>query len=169
MAKTETEKKKVTFYLYSDEWTISTKTKRIASPFNTLTLGRTKQDDTYRDPAYVTFQGGVYETDDEQEIEWLSLYNNVGGIIEVKVDGEIIKKKFKWDGTHQVKLDAPIEKRKEVIVEKQVEVQQLPRVVVDTFTIEQLQNLCSSWSVVTTGAIKKEDYIKLLEESNKLS
>lgn len=160
---------KTCFYLYNDEWTISTKIKRISSPHNTLTLWRTKQDDTYRDISYVTFQGGVYETDNEKEIEWLSLYNNVGGTIELKVDGEIIKKKFKGDGTHQVKLDAPIEKRREVVIEKQVEVQQLPRVVVETMTIEQLQQLCSSWSVPATGAIKKEDYIKLLEESNKLS
>lgn len=159
----------VSFYLYSDEWTIHTKTKKIYSPFNVMTFNpRDPKFDIVKDPKYVTFINWVYETDDEEEIAFLDLYNHTGGTLEIKQNWETIKKFFKgWVNT--VKREAPVEKRKERIVEKEVEVQKLPRVVVEMFTIEQLQELCKSWQVVTTGAVKKEDYVKLLEEAGKLS
>lgn len=167
--KVEKSTKKVTFYLYDEEGRVHTKNKRIFSPYNTLTLWRTKQDDTYRNPKYVTFEWGVYETDDEEEIKFLDLYNNIWWTLEIKIDWEIIKKHFIWDKIHQVKRDVPSEKKKEVIIDREVEVQQIPKIVVESFTIEQLQTLCASWSINTTDCVKKEDYIKLLEESNKLS
>lgn len=159
----------VAFYLYSDEWTIHKKTKKIYSPFNVMTFNpRDPKFDIVKDPKYVVFINGVYETDDEEEISFLDLYNHTGGILEIKQNWETIKKFFKW-WVNIVKREAPIETRKERIVEKEVEVQKLPRVVVEMFTIEQLQELCKSWQVLTTDAVKKEDYIKLLEESGKLS
>jgi len=158
-----------TFYLYSDEWTIHKKTKRIYSPFNVMTFNpRDPKFDIVKDPKYIDFINWVYETNDEDEISFLDLYNHTGGILEIKSGREIVKKFFKW-GVNVVKREAPIETRKERVVEKEVEVQKLPRVVVDTFTIEQLQELCKSWQVITTGAVTKEDYIKFLNESNKLS
>ena len=74
-AKKETEI--VTFYLYSGEGTIYKKTKRIYSPFNVMTFNpRDPKFDVIRDPKYVTFINGIYETEDEEEIMFLDLYNN---------------------------------------------------------------------------------------------
>ena len=166
MAKQE----KVSFYLYNDEGVIYTKTKRISSPYNVASFNpRDPKFDTYRNPKYVTFEKGIYETDDEEEIKWLDMYNIQWGTIEVKIDGEIIKKKVSWDGIHVVKRDLPPERRNETIIEKEVEVQQIPRIIAEKLTIEQLKELCSTWSVTVDWAIKKEDYIKFLAESGKLS
>lgn len=169
MAKNNTEAKTICFYLYNDEWTIHRKTKKIYSPYNIMTFNpRDPKFDVLKDPKYVTFINGIYETENEEEISFLDLYNHTGGIIEIKQNGEIVRKFFKW-GVNTVKREAPIETRKERVVEKEVEVEKLPRVVVEMFTIEQLQELCKSWKVITTNAVKKEDYIKLLEESGKLN
>jgi len=166
----EVEVIKTTFYIYNGDGTLYKKPKKVYSPFCVITPWRYSKNESFcEDPKYVLFEGGIYETSDEEEILWLNMYNPTWGIVEVNDNGRIIKKRVITDWTHFVKSEAPAEKKKEVVVEKEVEVQQIPRVTIELFTIEQLQSICTAWQVETANCVKKEDYIKLLEESNKLS
>ena len=163
-------KEVVTFYLYNSEGVLATKTKKIYSPYQTYIAWRySKNDGYYEDPKFITFEGGVYETSDEEEISWLDMYNPEGWTVEQTIDGRVVKKHWGWDRNHQAKRDKPKDKQNEITIEKEVEVHRLPMTVLDGFTVEMLKWLCESWNVAIDWAIKKEDYIKLLRESNHIS
>lgn len=66
---------KVTFYLYDENDILVKRTKIIYSPFNEKSYGRSRDEDTYRDAEHVTFEGGVFITEDPKTIEFLDAWN----------------------------------------------------------------------------------------------
>lgn len=163
--------KKITFYLYDNEWNLAKKDKKIFSPFNVAKMWwPPKFEMEFDDPKYVLFVNWVYETEDteewKEEQSWLPLYNNIWWTITVNWKN----KYFKWDWNHYVKMEAPVEVRKTVTKEVEVEVAKIPRQFAETLTVEQLKSLCEDWNVPTDeNTIKKEDYIKKLDESWKIA
>lgn len=154
--------KSVTFYLYDQNDNIDKRNKIIYSPFNKKTTGRTREEDTYLDPVVFEFIWGIFETDDPQSIEALDLWAKGGGKLS---NG----KKFYPDNVHRIKREKPQEKTNEKIVIEKVEVQVLPRIVVDNMTVNQLQQVTQAFGIEIPVEVKqweniKEQIIRLLEE-----
>ena len=155
-----------TFYLYTEEWVLEKRSKRIYSPFNVPVMSwPPKFEMTYNEPKSIVFINWIYETEDAEELIWLSLYNNIWW--KITVDWK--DKNYKWDGTHQVKMEKIQSEIKEINIETKVEVSKIPRVFATSLTIEQLKSLCKDWWVtINETTSTKDDFIKLLDESGNI-
>jgi hypothetical protein len=132
-------KKKVTYYLYDLNDNLVKRSKIIYSPFNIKTYGRSKDEDGYRDPRIVTFTGWVYETSDEEDMEFLDSWDMWARLSNWK--------DFKWDSIHRIKKEKPHQKAEIETVTETVKIQTIPRVVAETMTIDQLKQLASEWKI----------------------
>ena len=150
------------------------KDKRIYSPYNELTIGRTRNEDKFINPDFIDFTGWVYVADEAklgklkyaQHCEILNYFNYQWGSLSNFSDKELNGTKFfTWDNIHQVKEEAPNKekevKTKEVI--KEVEVKKIPKIIAQTMTVKQLLDLLSTWGLVIDEKITnsgKADIIK---------
>ena len=154
----------VAFYLYDQNGNLDKRNKIIYSPFNVKQIGRTREEDTFLDPVIFEFVGWVFETDDKNSIEALDTWAKWGGKLS---NG----RNFYPDQVHKIKRDAPKPKVDTIVntVEKVVEVQVLPRVVVENMTVKQLQQICESWKIdipkeIDKGENVKQQIVRILEE-----
>lgn len=153
---------KTTFYIYDEEGKLYKKEKKIWSPFNVATFNpRDPKFDVYNDPRVITFIDWVYETDNKEDIEFLSVYNTWWMLSNWK--------KWKWDWIQRVLKEKIQEKTKTQTVTEKIEVPQIPMVVAETLTVSQLKDLCLSWDITLPNTCTKTDIIKLLLESWNLS
>ena len=166
MAKIDKLETPIIFYLYNSEWTLNKRDVKIMSPYNKIVkVAENKYLPDIINKLSVTFEWWMYECHSEQEAEWLRLYNNRGGTITIG-DKTI---PVKWNMINQVKEEAPVKKVVERVVTEKVNVEVFPKMIAETMTPDQLKELCISWNVsFTKDTVTREDYIKLLEESERL-
>jgi len=163
---------RVTFYLYDENGNLSTRNKIIYSPFNTRTYGREKSEDGYRnkngdgDARSVAFIGGVYSTEDESDIEFLDAWNRWARLSNGK--------DYIGDNVHKIKREKPNSQIETKTIVETIEKPTIPRVVVQSLTVDQLKQLASEWKVEVTlpdefkGQVN-EFIINLLEQSGHIN
>lgn len=156
-----------TYYLYDQNWQISTKTKIIYSPFNVLKEWRTRLEDNYwSDPKKVVFIWWIYETNDPEEIEFLDKWNDAVWSLWVKLSNG---KRFYNDWTHKIMSEKLKEKSKvEVQIEEKI-VQTIPRKMAEMLQHKQLVTLCEEWWIALWDGDTKEMILEKLENDKHIS
>lgn len=177
MAEKELERNEITFYLNDNNWNLRTKTTKIYSPYNIKTKGFETDEFNYIEPTSVTFEKWVYvlnlwevwnEVKYDQIKEFLSFYNSKGWKLSkwIKEDWTYIKnwKTVKWNGFMKVTTEKKKDvTTKEIIVEKEVKIQTIPRSVVEWMDFIQLETLAQAWGINIPSDIResgKTDEIK---------
>lgn len=159
--------KSVTFYLRTPDGKPKLRRTTIAWPFGTFREGRDRQQDGYVSSTLKTivFEGGFFETDDKEIIEFLDVYNS-GGIWK-RSDGS-------WEqftiGANFISNIITREKAKEavktVMNTEYVEKAMIPSIIVDTFSIEQLKASCQQFGItVPKDTVQREAYVALLKDA----
>lgn len=161
MAEKKDQIEEKTFYLYDYSNVLAKRSKKIYSPYNIITRGRTPSEDYYDKPDSVEFKKGQYTANRkllwnrlfDQQVEWLGFYNTTWGQLS-KGDrtlhqGHLNGRRYKNDWIHKVmaeviKTGTEVEIKTEI---KEVEVQQIPRIIAEGMNVKQLQELASAWNV----------------------
>jgi len=149
------------FYLYDYTNELVMKSKKIYSPYNVVSLWRTKSEDYYRDPDSVEFKNWQYVASLKklwpvryaQQIEWLWFYNTTWwnlskwepNLWQWHINGRF----YRNDWIHiihaeKVKVWPEIEVK---TIEKIVEKQQIPRIIAEWMNILQLKTLATTWGI----------------------
>lgn len=163
--KNENTRPSITFYLYDYSWNLSTRPKKIYSPYNLQVFWRTKMEDDFKSPEwsrtldYAYFRNGIYTLHCDrslpwavspkiydQQKEWLSMYNPQGWILDKWTEDQNWKY-FKNDGTHIVKKEKVTEKKEVEIKLETKTIAQIPEIVVATMTVDQIKKLAESWNI----------------------
>jgi len=167
MAKEIVERQIKTYYLYDQSGNVSTKTKIIYSPFNVKVEWRTRDEDNYwSDPKKIIFSWGIYETDDEEEQEFLDNWNNARWLNGFKLSNG---KRFWSDTTHNIWSEKPKTKKEVKIKIEEKIVQTIPKNIAEIMTHKQLKELCESWNVWMEDGDTKEKLIERLEDNKHLT
>ena len=150
MAK-ETQTKKVdkqVFYCYNSDGELRKLDTGFYSPFNVAVFNpRDPKHDTYDNPVYWVFKKWVLETDDEDAIEYFTYLAT--GISPKTWDASLSNgRKPNPDPVNRIRMEKTKQKVDVKTVTETVEVQVIPRSIVESLTIEQLTEFCKSWNVV---------------------
>ena len=159
--------KSVTFYLRTPDGKAKLRRTTIAWPFWTFREGRDRQQDGYVSSTLKTivFEGGFFETDDKEIIEFLDVYNS-GGIWK-RSDGS--GEQFTI-GANFISNIITREKTKEAVKTvtntEYIEKAMIPSIIVDTFSIEQLKASCQQFNItVPKETVQREDFVRLLKDA----
>lgn len=166
MAQKKEEDKDMYFYLYDYSNTLAMRSKIIYSPYNVISHWRTKSEDWYDKPDFVTFNNGIYilsrkdcpnEEIYEQRLEWLQFYNTSGGMLNKGRDGQkhLNGRRYKNDGIHIVRMEKIVEDIKTKTITETVTVQQIPFIIAQSLHIDQLEELAMSWNVELPADLKE--------------
>ncbi len=179
----------VTFYLYDYANSLAQRAKKIYSPYNVKTLGRTPSEDYHDRPDFVEFKKWQYTAKRkelwniifEQQVEWLGFYNPRWWMLEKwgQWQKHLNGRKYRNDWIHKVATEKIQTWPKAEIktVTETVEVQQIPEIIAKNMNVAQLQELATAWNVELpdnllelwdVDVIKKK-VLELLKESWKLS
>ena len=185
----EKQLQEVTFYLYDYSNNLVQRTKKIYSPYNVKTLGRTITEDDYIDPDFVEFKNWQYTAKRkelwnllfEQQVEWLGFYNPRWGMLSKWWEWQkyLNGRMYKNNWFHKVvteKIQTWPKTQVKTVTER-VEVQQIPEIIAKNMNVAQLQELAAAWNVelpdnlLELGDVDviKKKVLDLLRESWKLS
>lgn len=161
MAEKKDQLEEKTFYLYDYSNLLVKRSKKIYSPYNVITHWRVKSEDYYDKPDSVEFKNGQYTVNRKnlwnrlfnQQIEWLWFYNTTWGQLS-KGDRTLWQwhinwRRYKNDWIHKVMAEEiktwlEVEVKTEI---KEVEIQQIPRIIAEWMNVKQLQELAAAWNI----------------------
>jgi len=118
------------------------------SPFNIPIFNpRDPKHDTYENPTLWIFKKGVFETSDAEAIEYFTFLAT--GVSPVTGTNELSNgKRINPDPVNRIRMEIPKPKVDTKTVTETVEVQVIPRSIVEGLTIDTLMEFCKSWNVI---------------------
>lgn len=149
MANKQEKKEKQIFYVFNSDNELRKLDCSFYSPFNLAVFNpRDPKHDTYENPVMWTFKKWVFETDDENAIEYFT-FLATGTSPKTGDDTLSNGKRYNSDPVNRIRMEKPKPKTEIKTITETVEVQVIPRSIVewDFMTIEMLTDFCKSWNV----------------------